>query len=385
VREEESETVPVDDAGFTLVETLVAIVLVTIAIFGLMAELTAYVHHQANERARTTAVRHLTTTLEKARRQSATTLALIPAGTLTVPPLIDRGITYSGTEVIARCSVSDPAGTCTSPATPAQLDMRVRITISWPDGTATRSVSSYTSLADTSSGTYTPTGSGSISSLVGGTGQAASGVSVSSFTATPASTTVTSAGQPASAITLSLTTVGLTSSTGSIPVTWTDDGGSHQTTLTGGPSSWTATVPAASITKVVASGTSNLTFAATVPGTSTISTVVTTLRPGVAISGCSVTASPVVLAVLTRKTALAETLSCTVSGLAATDTVSASYTSGSSTVSKALTSSNGTSWSVVLPSGTAMAGSGLSEAFTFTATRPSDGLFATSVVTAVLA
>jgi Tfp pilus assembly protein PilV len=373
-----------DEAGFTLVETMVAIVLVTIAIFALMAELTAYVHHQANERARTTAVRFLTRTLEIARGLPAATLAQIPAGSITVPPLVDGGITYSGTEVLQRCSVSDPAGTCTPPASSAQLDTRLRVTITWPDGRATRSVSTYTSLADTASSTYTPTGSGSLSTLVGGSSQAASGVSVSTFTATPSSSTVTSAGVPTSPITLNLTTVGLNSSTGSIPVTWTDDGGSHQTTLTGGPSSWAVTIPAASISKVVASGTSTITFAAAVPGTSAISTVVTTLRPGVSITSCSVTPNPIVLTVLTRKTALAETLSCTVFGLAATDSVSVSYASGSSTATKTLTSSNGTSWAVVLPLGTTMASSGLSETFSFTATRASDSLTATSSVTAVL-
>ena len=373
-----------DEAGFTLVETMVAIVLVTIAIFALMAELTAYVHHQANERARTTAVRYLTTTLEVARGLPAATLAQIPAGSIDVPPHVYGGVTYSGTEVLQRCSVSDPAGTCTPPASSAQLDTRLRVTITWQDGSATRSVSTYTSLADTASSTYTPTSSGSLSTLVGGSGQAASGVSVSTFTATPSSSTVTSAGVPASPITLNLTTVGLNSSTGSIPVTWTDDGGSHQTSLTGGPNSWTVTIPAASISKVVASGTSTITFAAAVPGTSTISTVVTTLRPGVSITSCSVTPNPIVLTVLTRKTALAETLSCTVSGLAASDSVSVSYASGSSTATKTLTSSNGTSWSVVLASGTSMASSGLSESFTFTATRASDSLTATSMVTAVL-
>ena len=356
-----------DEAGFTLVETMVAIVLVTIAIFALMAELTAYVHHQANERARTTAVRYLTTTLEVARGLPAATLAQIPAGSIDVPPHVYGGVTYSGTEVLQRCSVSDPAGTCTPPASSAQLDTRLRVTITWQDGSATRSVSTYTSLADTASSTYTPTSSGSLSTL-----------------ATPSSSTVTSAGVPASPITLNLTTVGLNSSTGSIPVTWTDDGGSHQTSLTGGPNSWTVTIPAASISKVVASGTSTITFAAAVPGTSTISTVVTTLRPGVSITSCSVTPNPIVLTVLTRKTALAETLSCTVSGLAASDSVSVSYASGSSTATKTLTSSNGTSWSVVLASGTSMASSGLSESFTFTATRASDSLTATSMVTAVL-
>ena len=102
-------------------------------------------------------------------------------------------------------------------------------------------------------------------------------------------------------------------------------------------------------------------------------------------TSCSVVANPIVLQLLNRKTALAETLSCNVNGLAATDSVSVSYTSGTGTATKTLTSSDGASWSVVLPIGTLMASSGLSESFTFTATRASDSLSATSVVTAVLA
>lgn len=374
-----------DDAGFTLVETMVAIVLVTIAIFAMTAELTAYLHHQANERARTTAVRLMTTTIEAARGLTSAELALIATGANPAQH-VDHGITYSVAEDVQRCLVSDPAGTCTAQAVGSpNIDMRVRITVSWPDGDQTRSVSTYTSVADTHSTTYSPTSTGSIASLVGGSSQAASGVSVSSFTASPSSSTVTTAGVPTSPIVLNLTTVGLNSSTGSIPVTWTDDGGSHQASLTGGPNSWTVTIPADSIAKVVASGTSDLTFAATVPGTSTLSTVTVTLRPGVSFTSCSVVANPIVLQLLNRKTALAETLSCNVNGLAATDSVSVSYTSGTGTATKTLTSSDGASWSVVLPIGTLMASSGLSESFTFTATRASDSLSATSVVTAVLA
>jgi prepilin-type N-terminal cleavage/methylation domain-containing protein len=374
-----------EDAGFTLVETMVAIVLVTIAIFALSAELTAYLHHQANERARTTAVRLMTTSVENARRLTASQLAAIPAGTAIAPPTTDGGRTYTTTEVIQRCSVNDAASTCTTPASSADLDTRVRVTVSWADGTETRSVSTYTSVADDSATTYTPSGSGSLSTLLGGTGQAASGVSVAAFTASPSSATVSASGVPSSAITLALTTVGLTSATSSIPVTWTDDAGSHQWSLTGGPSSWTATIPATSISKVVASGTDTVTFAATVPGTTSLATTSVTLRAGVSFSSCSVTPNPIVLTVLTRKTSLVETLTCTTSGLSATDTVSASYASGSGTATKSLTSTNGTTWTATLSSGTTMASSGLLETFTFTATRAADGRTATATANGVLA
>jgi prepilin-type N-terminal cleavage/methylation domain-containing protein len=381
---DEQQPVP-DDAGFTLVETMVAIVLVTIAIFALSAELTAYLHHQANERARTTAVRLMTSSLENARRLPAEQLAAIPAGTAVGPPVADGGRDFTTTEVVQRCSVTDADDQCTTPASADVVDTRVRITVSWQDGGETRSVSTYASVADDSSTTYSPSGSGSLATLVGGAGQTATGVSVSAFTASPTTATVSAAGVPTSAVTLSLTTVGLTDATSSIPVTWTDDAGSHQWSLTGGPSSWTATIPASSIRKAVTSGTASLAFAATVPGTTSLSTASVTLTPAVGLSSCSVTPNPIVLTLLTRKTSLPETLTCTTRGLSASDSVTVSYPSGSGNASKALTSSDGTTWTATLSSGTSMAGSGLTETFTFTATRASDGLAATGTATAVLA
>src|SRR3954469_16488747 len=109
---------------------MVAIVLVTIAIFAMTAELTAYLHHQANERARTTAVRLMTTSLEKARGLTPTALAALPTNP-TIAPYSDGGRTYQQTEVISRCSVTDAPGACTTPSSSAVLDTRVRITVSW--------------------------------------------------------------------------------------------------------------------------------------------------------------------------------------------------------------------------------------------------------------
>jgi len=373
------------EAGFSLVESLVAIMLVTIAIFALVAELTSYVHHQANEKARTSAVRYLSSSLESARSLSAYSLSQIAAGPVTVQPKTINGITFTTVETLQRCTITDPAGSCNDPGTnTAVLDTRVRITVSWRDGNATRSVSSYTSLADTSNGKYVATGSGTISTLLGGTSPT-NGISVSSFTATPSPMGVTTAGQPTSAVTLTLNTVGLTSSTTAIPVTWTDDNGGHQISLTGGPSAWTGTVAASSITKVVSSGTSTVRFAATVPGTSSLATADLTVKPGVAISSCTVSPAAIVLTPLTRKNALNEVLTCTVSGLAATDSVTAAYTSGTSTATKSMTSSNGTTWTYTIPSGTNLANAGLVETFTFTATRASDSWSATASASAAMA
>lgn len=374
-----------DDAGFTLVETMVAIVLVTIAFFALTAELTTYLHSQANDRARATATRLIASSLESARGLTATTLAALPTNP-SLAPYVEGGRTFTQTEVITKCSVTDAAGTCTTPSSAATTDFRVRITVSWKDGSTTRSVMTYSSVADSHNGTYSPTGSGTLSTLVGGTSQTASGVSVTSFSATPTSTTVSATGAPASAVTLSLVTVGLTAATTSIPVTWTDDNGSHQVSLTGGPSSWNATVPAASIAKAVSSGTSTLTFAATVPGSSALVTTSVTLRPSVTLSTCTVTPGTITLQALTRKTSTAVTLACTTSGLTSSDGVSVSYPSGPGSATLALSSSNGGStWSGTLPVGTAMAnGVGLSETFTFTGTRASDGAVGAKSVTVVL-
>jgi type II secretory pathway pseudopilin PulG len=377
-----------DEAGFSLVETLVAIVIVTAAVFALTAELTAYIHHQANEKSRTTAVRLMTSSIESARRLSVTQLTSPSVLGTNSSPFTDpkTGKQFTTTTIVQHCSLTDAANACTTPTSSAQDDVRVKVTISWLDGTATRTVTSQTTIADTSTSVYRPDGTGTLSSLVGGAASTATTVSVSGFTASPTPTTVSPAGTPASAVTLTLTTIGLTASTTSIPVTWTDDSGSHQWALTGGPSSWSTSVPAASITKVVSSGTSTLTFAATVPGTHALTTAAVTLKPGVDLSSCSVSPATVLINSLNRKTLAAETLSCTASGIASTDSVKVSYPSGSGTAQGTLTSSNGTSWTFVLPAGTSMAsGLGLTEAFTFTATRASDSAAAVKAVTAVLA
>ncbi len=365
-----------EDEGFTLIETMVAIVLVTIAVFALTAELGAYLHHQANEKSRTSAVRLMTTTLENARHASWSTVKGING---TNAAAVGR---FTTTTQVQQCTVTDPEGTCTAPASDAVRDVRVRVTVSWLDGSTRKQVSSYTSLADDADGSYSPTGSGTLSTLVGGVAQTATTATVSSFTASPSPTSVQTTGVPTSPVTLSMTSLGLTAGTTSIPVTWTDDNGSHQVSLTGGPSSWSATVPAASIKKVVASGTSTITFAATVPGTSALVTAVLTVKPAVGFTSCTVSPTPIPGSLLTRKTTQAETLTCTTYGLASTDTVSVSFTSGSSTATRSLTSSNGTTWTTTLASGTSLATLGLTEAFTFTATRASDGVTATTVVNA---
>jgi prepilin-type N-terminal cleavage/methylation domain-containing protein len=375
---EEPSVEQCSDEGFTLVETMVAIVIVTIAMFALMAELATYLHHQALEKSRNAAVRHMTTAVETAR--GLKDLSALTTGSHQSTSPDGR---YTTTEVVERCSATDPQGTCTTPSSSSQEVLRVRVTVSWNDNGRTRSVSTYTALGDPTKAKYSPSGSGTLSSLVGGAVSGGSPVTVSSFTST-SSVLVNTAGVPTTGISLAMQTVGLASSVTGIPITWTDDNGSHQITLTGSSNSFSGTIPASSITKV-ASAATTLTFAATVPNASGIPTATTTVRQAVSIGSCSVTPNPIVLTLVTRKTTLTETLACSITGLATTDSVTVSYTTGASTTTKTLTSTNGTSWSTTLAAGTSMASSGLTEPFTFTATRASDGATASNVVIAVLA
>ena len=92
-----------------------------------------------------------------------------------------------------------------------------------------------------------------------------------------------------------------------------------------------------------------------------------TQRP--TLTGCSITPSPIRLGLISGRTTVAETLTCTATGLRSTDAVTVVHTSGLATASRALTSSNGTTWTTVLPSGTALGPLGVLTTFTFTGTR----------------
>ena len=372
------------DDGFTLVESMVTIVLITVAVFALLGELTAYIRQQANDRARASAVRLMTSSVEGARSLSLNDLTGL-VGTTTVP-VVDHGRHYTTSTTVQHCSLTDAVGTCTTPTTSAQDDVRVLVSVSWQDGTKTRTVSTGTTVSDRSEALYRPSGTGTISGLVGGASSSAAVASVSAFGSSPSSVTVNPSGQPTELPTLTLTTVGLTVDTTSIPVTWTDDAGSHQMALTGGPSIWSGAVP--SLTAAVPSGhaSTSVVFAATVPGSQGLVTATTTVVPAADFTACSVSPAPVVLKVLTRRTNAAETLTCTTTGLSGADAVSVSYPSGATTATAALATSNGGStWTLVLPANTSLAnGVALTEAFSFALTRASDGAYAVRNVTAVL-
>jgi hypothetical protein len=93
----------------------------------------------------------------------------------------------------------------------------------------------------------------------------------------------------------------------------------------------------------------------------------------------------ITLKLLTRNTLLAATVTCTTTNLSSSDSVVATYASGSSTKNLTLASSDGTTWTATLPANSAMANTGLSEAFTFTLKRASDNATATKSLTATLA
>src|SRR5206468_3344777 len=84
------------------------------------------------------------------------------------------------------------------------------------------------------------------SSLLGGSSTSGTTITLGNLTVSPTTVAATSTNNPASAVTVTMTAVGLTSTT-SIPLTWTDDTGSHQLNITSsGNTTWSVSVPASS-------------------------------------------------------------------------------------------------------------------------------------------
>jgi prepilin-type N-terminal cleavage/methylation domain-containing protein len=363
------------DDGMTLIEVVVAMAIIAVGLLGLLDELVAYVHQQASQHARATALRIATTTLEDARRLPSNSLT---AGTVTAPAVTRDGVAYTTTTSVQLCAAGQQ--TCTQGSGPSVA--RVSVSVNWSDSHGAHTIALSTSDADTSNGTL----AGSTTGLTNGTsGVSGTSVSVTSLSVSPASITVDSNGNPTSNITVTLQAVGLASSA-TVPLTWTDDNNAHQTTLVNtATNTWAVTIPKASITRAVTSSAKTVVFAATVPGVRTFPTTTLTVVPQPAFSGsCTVTASPIVLLPLTRKTSLPEIVSCTTVGLASTDAVKAVYASGSGTATLNLSSSNGSSWTGTLASGTSMASSGGTEGFTFTLTA-ADGTTKTQNLSVSLA
>jgi hypothetical protein len=146
-------------------------------------------------------------------------------------------------------------------------------------------------------------------------------------------------------------------------------------------------VPASSITKAPASGASSATvaFTATPTAGTGFQNANLTLVTQPTFSSCTVSPSPIVFQLLTTKLSTAETLTCTTKAISSSDTVKVSYATPTSTTTTNLsTTDGGTTWKLVLAAGTQLH-SGLSTAFTFTATRASDSATATTTVTVLQA
>lgn len=373
------------DAGLSLIEVIAAIAVITIGLFALLGELAANIKQQSLEKSQATALHIANGALEAARSQSYPSL-VSGAGTSSKTVTVN-GREYTEVRSLQVCSPTDSPNDCTTPASGAVSTVHAVVDVSWDFQGKQRTLQIARNLVDQGtlsvSSTTSPLGScgGSGTTLVSG-----------HLSLSPSSVTVSAVGHPSSAVTVTLTETGLSNAT-CVPLTWTDDNGPHQVSLTGGAGtgSYQATIPAASITQVVTSSGGTIAFTATVPGSQAVPSVSLTLVGTPAFSGsCSVSVAglalnTISLVPLTRNTLLAATLSCTTVSLSKTDSVIATYQSGTTTKTATMTSSNGTSWTATLPSGTAMVKTGTSESITFQLTRASDGSTASQSLTAVLA
>jgi type II secretory pathway pseudopilin PulG len=371
-----------DDEGMSLVEVIAGIAVISIGLFALLGELAGNIKQQGLEKSQATAMHVATGSLESARGMAYSSL-LDLAGTSSTTTAAN-GQVYTATRTVQVCSPTDGPNTCTAPANGAISTVHASVRVSWSFAGQSHDVQIARNISDKSSlsvsGAIDPLGScgGSGTTLVTG-----------SLSVSPASVTVSSAGQPSSSVTVSLTETGLSNAT-CVPLTWSDDAGSHQVTMTGGSGTFTVTIPASSITKVVASSGGSIPFTATVPGSQAVPSKSLTIIGAPAFSGsCSVSVAGLGLNIisllpLTRNTLLPAGVTCTTTNLAKTDSVVATYQSGTGTKNLTLSSTNGTTWSGTIPSGTPMKSSGGSEGFTFKLTRASDGATASQSLTATL-
>lgn len=367
----------------SLVEVIVAIAVITIGLFGLLGELATDVKEQGLEKTQATALHLADGALESARSLSYASLVQQAGTTTTTTPL--NGMSYTQTRTLQVCSPTDSPNTCTSPAAGAVSTVHALVQVTWTFGGRQHTVRVARSLVDNSSLTVS-----SASSPLGSCGGSGTTLVTGSLSLSPSSVTVTSAGHPSTTVNATLTATGLTNAT-CVPLTWSDDTGSHQVSMTGGSGSFTVSIPASSITKSVPGSGGSIPFTATVPGSQAVPSASLTIVGAPAFSGnCSVSVAGLGLNIisltpLTRNTLLPAGLTCTTVNLTKTDSVIATYQSGTGTRTATLTSSNGTTWTASIPSGTAMVKTGTAEGFTFQLTRASDGATATQTLTATLA
>jgi type II secretory pathway pseudopilin PulG len=370
------------DAGMSLIEVLAGIAIITIGLFALLSELASDVKQQGLEKSQATALHIANGALEAARSLPYSSL-VGQAGTATATNTV-HGLQYTSTRSLQVCSPTDSPNTCTTPSSGSISTVHALVQVSWTFAGHQHTVQIARSLSDTGSLTIS-----SASSPLGSCGGSGTTLVSGHLSLSPSSVTVTAAGRPSSDILVTLTETGL-SNASCVPLTWSDDNGAHQASMTGGSGTFQVTVPATSITKVVPSSGGTIAFTATVPGTQAVPSVSLSIVGAPAFSGnCSVSVAGlglniISLAPLTRNTLLPAGLTCTTVNLSKTDTVSATYQSGTGTRSINLSSTNGATWTATLPSGTAMKSTGTTEGFTFQLTRASDGATASQSLTATL-
>ena len=366
------------DEGMSLVEVVVAMAIVTVGLLGMLTEIVTYFHQQTTQRAHAIALRLATTTLEDARRLATSSLT---AGTYNAPPLVKGNVTYTTTTTVQLCAPTIQTS-CTTPSSGGPSIARVNVSVGWTDGNGAHHIALSTADANTATGTLP----GSSTGLLSNSGASGTSVTASALGLSPSSVSVDSNGNPLSDITVSASITGLSASA-TVPITWSDDNGAHQVSMTNvGGSTWSVTVSKSAIKHAMSSGSSTVAFAATVPGLQVFPSASLTVTPQAAFVGsCTVSASPIVLTPLTRKTSLAELLSCTTAGLATSDSVQATYATGTTTATVALSSANGSTWTATLPAGTSMVNSGGSESITFRLTRTSDSSTSTQSLSVALA
>jgi hypothetical protein len=320
--------------------------------------------------------------LESARSMSYSSLTG-QAGTATTATPVN-GRTYQTIRTVEVCSPTDSPNTCTTPAAGAVSTVHATVRVNWSFAGKDHTIEIARSISDKSAMTVS-----TATNPLGSCGGGGTTLVLGSLSLSPAAVTVSSAGQPSSAVTVSLTETGL-SNASCVPLTWSDDNGAHQVTMTGGSGTFSVTIPATSIKKVVPSSGGSIPFTATVPGSQAVPSKSLTITGAPEFSGnCSVSVAGLGLNIislfpLTRNSLLPAGLTCTTVGLTKTDSVVATYQSGTGTKTATLTSTNGTTWTATIPAGTAMKSSGASEGFSFKLTRASDGATATQTLTATL-
>jgi Tfp pilus assembly protein PilV len=370
-----------------LVEILVAITLITIGVLGLLGELATSLKSQHLEKTQATATHLASGQLESARALTFSTLVsesgtTAPSTYTALTPV--NGVNYTQVTKLQVCSPTDSPNACTSPATGAAKTVHASVTVTWNANGSSHTTSMARNFADTSSTTISST-----SNPLGSCGGGGTTLVLGHLSLSPSTVSVDSSGHPTSDVTVTLTQSGLSNTT-CVPLTWSDDTGSHQLSMTANGSSYTVTVPKSSITRSGLTAAGSVSFTATVPGTQAVPTATLTILGQPSFGTCSVQViglglNIITLKLLSRNSLLAATVTCTTSNLSSTDRVIATYASGSGSVNLTLTSTDGTNWSAPLPANSPMANTGLTESFSFKLTRASDSATSSKSVTVTLA